>query len=354
LPSRDNRKPQQGGEFSKLDERQRAMKKKQVISQILLLYMAIAAMLFLFISTLTLLTTPNGYDMVAVISNLFVNLPLFVIPGLIDYGTIRFLHARVWKSANISHIILDVVIVSAITGSMSFVSAHVFSSPNPLAQVAAFLMMNCIIVLFIELLLYHNAQMKNEKRIIEMEKEKAVYQLNALKNQVNPHFLFNSLNVLASLTYQNPAFANTFAKKFANVYRYILTTSENQTVELKEELDFVRTYLYLEKMRFAESLKVSIEDNTALRHSRVIPVSIQTLVENALKHNVASEQQPLNVIIHIGEDGVTVSNNIQLRNNVQRTGTGLANLQRQYAISGQEIAITKIDNKFIVFLPYLI
>lgn len=107
-------------------------------------------------------------------------------------------------------------------------------------------------------------------------------------------------------------------------------------------------------MRFAESLKVTIEDNTALHHSQVIPVSIQTLVENALKHNVASEQQPLNVVIHVGEKGVTVSNNIRLRNNVQRTGTGLINLQRQYAIYGQEIAITKIDNRFIVFLPYFI
>ncbi|WP_455673093.1 sensor histidine kinase [Phocaeicola sp.] len=329
------------------------MKKKQVVLQILLLCMAIAVMLFLFISTLTLLTTPNGYDMAAVISNLFVNLPLFVIPGLIDYGIICFLHSRVWKSANISHIILDAIIVSVITGSMSFVSAHIFSSPNPPAQIAAFLMMNCIIVLFIELLLYHNAQMRNEKRIVEIEKEKAIYQLNALKNQVNPHFLFNSLNVLASLTYQNPACANTFAKKFANVYRYILTTSESQSVELEEELNFVRTYLYLEKMRFAESLKVTIEDNTALHHSQVIPVSIQTLVENALKHNVASEQQPLTIIIHIGEDGVTVSNNILLRNNVQRNGTGLTNLQRQYAISGQEIIITKMDNEFIVFLPYL-
>lgn len=329
------------------------MKKHQVVSQILLLFMAVAAMLFLYITTFTLMTPNEGYDMVYIMYNLIVNLPLFIIPGLIDYGIIRFLHTKVWKSSILGHILFDVIIVSIITGSMSFISAHIFSSPNPLYQVSAFLMINSIIVLFIELLLYHNAQMNNEKTIMEIEKEKALYQLNALKSQVNPHFLFNSLNVLASLTYQDPSLANTFAKKFANVYRYILTTSESQTVDLINELNFVKTYVYLEEMRFVRSLKVRIIDNAKYHNAQVIPVSIQTLVENAIKHNIATEAQPLEIIITVEKEGVKVCNNIQLRSNINKTGMGLKNLQHQYTLSGQKIRISNSDRTFNVFLPYL-
>ena len=183
------------------------------------------------------------------------------------------------------------------------------------------------------------------------EKEKALYQLYALKTQVNPHFLFNSLNVLASLTYESPELANKFVKKLSAVYRYILTTSQNPTVNLSDEMRFASTYLYLEKMRHGDSLLVDIRETPNMGTRQIIPVSVQMLIENALKHNTATPDKPLTILIEEGVNGVTVSNNIQRRNNVNNTGVGLKNLRKQYELHHLQIIISENDNRFTVFLP---
>lgn len=104
-----------------------------------------------------------------------------------------------------------------------------------------------MVVSLIEIFLYHKSQLENEMKLNIAEKEKAVYQFETLKNQINPHFLFNSLNVLSSLAYQDAEKANLFAKKLSSVYRYLLATHERETVTLQEEMQFVDSYLYLEK-----------------------------------------------------------------------------------------------------------
>ena len=212
---------------------------------------------------------------------------------------------------------------------------------------------NSLFVLLLELLIYTQDQIEYERKIMAAEKEKALYQLYALKTQVNPHFLFNSLNVLASLTYESPELANKFVKKLSAVYRYILTTSQNPTVNLSEEMRFVSTYLYLEKMRHGNSLLVEIKEMPNMGTRQIIPVSVQVLVENALKHNIATPDKPLTILIEEGMNGVTVSNNIQRRNNVNNTGVGLKNLRKQYELHHQQIIISNSNNEFMVFIPYI-
>ena len=189
--------------------------------------------------------------------------------------------------------------------------------------------------------------------IIRQQNERRKSEMDALQSQINPHFLFNSLNVLASLAYQDTEKTNRFAKKLSTVYRYLLTTHGRATVTVQEELSFVESYLYLEHIRFGDALHVEIEDDLRNHHCLVIPASIQMLVENALKHNISTKKSPLIVHISIGNERITVRNNLQLRNYVASNGAGLKNLQRQYALYGTLVEILKDEKEFVVKLPFV-
>ena len=220
---------------------------------------------------------------------------------------------------------------------------------------------NAIVVLLLSLYLYVKYQMESQQRLSCMEKEKMRYQFEALKNQVNPHFLFNSLNVLASLAYQDADKTNLFTKKLAEVYRYQLKTSDHQTVSLEEELRFTKAFLYLEEIRFGNALQVIIDDAAdetdaadGKKSARVIPASLQMLVENAIKHNIATTSSPLVIHISISGKSIIVSNNLQLRPYVgSKNGIGLANLRNQYALHDEHLKIQKNEKEFIVELPYI-
>lgn len=212
---------------------------------------------------------------------------------------------------------------------------------------------NGIITLFIGIFLYDRQQTENQRRMLEMERDKMRYQFEALKNQINPHFLFNSLNVLASLAYHDADKTNLFAKKLAEVYRYLIVTRDRQTVELNEELQFVEAYLYLERIRFGKAAQVSITDHHTCKNTYVIPASLQMLMENAVKHNISTLKSPLLIHITIDDKKVRVSNNLQSRSYTVKNGVGLENLRRQYRLQGKEIVVTKNDREFVVELPIL-
>lgn len=311
-------------------------------------------MLFLFTSTFALLSNHDGNQLSVVIKNMSVNIPICIAGGCVDYYIIKFLHKKLKNRLQSGIIILDIFLISLIMGIMISVCVWIWSHHLlSVTQIFSFLTWNSLFVLLLELLIHTQEQMSYERKIMTAEKEKALYQLYALKNQVNPHFLFNSLNVLASLTYESPELANKFVKKLSAVYRYILTTSQNPTVNLSDEMRFASTYLYLEKMRHGDSLLVDIRETPNMGTRQIIPVSVQMLIENALKHNTATPDKPLTILIDEGANGVTVSNNIQRRNNVNNTGVGLKNLRKQYELHHQQIIISENDNRFTVFLPYL-
>lgn len=311
-------------------------------------------MLFLFTSTFALLSNHDGNQLSVVINNMSVNIPICIAGGCVDYYIIKFLHKKLKGSLQSGIIILDIFLISLIMGIIISVCVWIWSHHLlSVTQFFSFLTWNSLFVLLLELLIHTQEQMEYERKIMTAEKEKALYQLYALKTQVNPHFLFNSLNVLASLTYESPELANKFVKKLSAVYRYILTTSQNPTVNLSDEMRFASTYLYLEKMRHGDSLLVDIRETPNMGTRQIIPVSVQMLIENALKHNTATPDKPLTILIEEGVNGVTVSNNIQRRNNVNNTGGGLKNLRKQYELHHLQIIISENDNRFTVFLPYL-
>ena len=188
-----------------------------------------------------------------------------------------------------------------------------------------------------------------------LQKEKVESQLEALRNQANPHFLFNSLNVLSSLVHADPDKAEEFINKFASVYRYVLNIQDKNLVTLKEELDFLNSYLYLQKIRFREGLEIEINLNKELEEHYVLPFSLQFMVENAIKHNIVSKDLPLKVNIYFKDDKICVTNNIQLRNNEdETTGMGLKNLQQRYFLLANVMPEYEQKNEeFVVCIPLL-
>ncbi len=276
-----------------------------------------------------------------------INLPFCIAIGLIDFGIIYVIYERFKSRSNIIRISIDMALTTFlcvfITGSANYLLS---STSDFMKSSVPIIPWNWIIVLQIEIFFYNLRQ-------TEMEKEKAQYQFKLLKNQMNPHFLFNSLNVLASLAYQDAGKTNQFAKKLSSVYRYLLTTYERHTVTLEEELTFVKSYLYLENIRFGNTLHVEIGDSSGKSNRTVIPASVQMLVENAIKHNINTEKSPLTVHVLIDDTTIVVSNNLQLRNSVNQNGTGLQNLRRQYALYNKHIEIVRSEKEFIVRMPFI-
>lgn len=192
------------------------------------------------------------------------------------------------------------------------------------------------------------------RRVQKLNEEKLQYQYQTLKNQVNPHFLFNSLNTLSSLVYTDPKVADDFIQKLASSYRYILDNNQNNLVPLSNELKFVKEYFYLHQLRGQEKFQLQMHEFP--NHFFILPVSIQLLVENALKHNAATKESPL--IIKISREGVDyilVSNNKQA---IQELGnspqTGLKNLgERVQQICGKELIILETMDHYSVKIPLM-
>ncbi len=185
-----------------------------------------------------------------------------------------------------------------------------------------------------------------------LKKEQISARYETLKNQINPHFLFNSLNVLASLVHKDANQAEHFIRQLSTVYRYILESRDKELASLEEELQILRAYLFLMNIRFGESLQTDIRIPEPLE-GQVAPLTLQMLVENALKHNEASKAHPLRIEIFREKDYLVVRNNLQPKNTLpESTGVGLANISARYrVISGKEVLITDNDGFFTVRVP---
>ncbi len=191
----------------------------------------------------------------------------------------------------------------------------------------------------------------NEERY---KKESIHYQYKALKNQVNPHFLFNSLNSLTQLVYTDQKQAVKFIKQLSDVYRYVLEHKDNELVLLAEELEFANNYIFLQKIRHDKNLHVDVLVNHSST-SRVVPMSIQILVENAIKHNEVSEENPLTIEISNDDEYVIVKNNLQRIKVIQNSdGIGLSAIQRQYErLINKPIIRIENEKEFIIKVPII-
>ena len=188
----------------------------------------------------------------------------------------------------------------------------------------------------------------------KLKEEKLIFQYETLKNQVNPHFLFNSLNTLSSLVGSSPERAERFIQKLSSIYRYVLEYREIDTVDLTSEIAFVKDYFYLQQTRDEDKISLMIDIPEPTRY-RILPMSLQLLVENALKHNAATREKPLKISISQSGNFIEVKNNLQKKMSMEPTPKiGLKNLsERVKYITKTELVVNETATEFKVIVPII-
>ena len=187
----------------------------------------------------------------------------------------------------------------------------------------------------------------------KLKREQLALQYETLKSQVNPHFLFNNLNSLTSLISSNPEKAIDFVKKLSEVYRYVLDQKDHELVALETELKFVESYIYLHQIRFGTNLEVKM--NIEAKGFKVIPLSVQLLVENAIKHNEISDKKPLLIRLYTNDDQyLIVENVLQKKSGSEGSGMGIQNISDRYGFfTDKKVLITFNSERFKVSIPLL-
>jgi sensor histidine kinase YesM len=196
---------------------------------------------------------------------------------------------------------------------------------------------------------------ENAVRTAQLEKEKVQVQLDSLKNQISPHFLFNSLSSLDSLIDDNPALARQFLQQLSKVFRYVLQHKDKAQVPLETELAFIKNYVSLLKIRFDGQFMVKYTIDDEALDQQIVPVTLQILIENAIKHNTISEAQPLIVVISASDGYLNVSNPIQRKRQVETSNRqGLENLKLLYSyLCSQPVLVEEDAATFRVRVPLL-
>jgi hypothetical protein len=188
----------------------------------------------------------------------------------------------------------------------------------------------------------------------KLKRENVTARYESLKNQVNPHFLFNSFNALTNLVYENQDLAAKFIKQLSEVYRYVLDTRDRELVTKEEELKFLESYLFLQKIRFGDNLQIAIQLDNVKTHFP--PLVLQMLIENAIKHNIVAAEQPLSIKIYEADHYIVIENKLQRKKvlSEESAGVGLSNIRLRYEfLSDQKVVVEALHDKFIVRLPVI-
>ncbi len=257
-------------------------------------------------------------------------------------------------------VILTVLSVYILNKFFYSVKNLIDSGPRPMGHRDEFdytnffvsaLVVGCVLIIR---LIYQKQRIDLENE--SLRREALQSQFESLKNQLSPHFLFNSLTALKTLIREAPETAQNYVNNLSKALRYTLQSNEKKLVTLKEEMVFMESYLYLIRLRFDTNLTVFIGIKDKYLLHRLPPLTIQTLVENAIKHNEISKEKPLAInIITTDNEKLAVWNNIQSKiTEEEGTGIGLTNLSKQFLLlKGEDIVISKQDNQFRVEVPLI-
>ena len=253
-------------------------------------------------------------------------------------------------------IVVDVIVVNTfwfgITQGVAI--GQLFSSPFGMYTMTVELIIGLLIYLITLSRFFTRDLKKYYKRVAEVENQLTQYRYDTLKNQLNPHFLFNSLNTLSGLIYIDVDKADAFIHRLSKLYRYILEIQRVEVVPIETELELAQDFLYLNNIRFNQYVETSI--NLDSKEGYLVPMSLQLLIENAFKHNIISESSPLNIEISREGDYIQVKNNVQLKLEKEPSHElGLNNLKERYAVlTDKLVKIEESEGYFTVQVPILI
>ena len=202
---------------------------------------------------------------------------------------------------------------------------------------------------------YMSRLRQTEIEAAQLKKENLEAQFEALRSQINPHFLFNCLNALSTLVYRDAEVSAKFIAQLSNVYRYLLYNQEKKLVTLQDEMAFLESYLFLLKIRFGENIEIRKEIDEKYEYFHVPPAALQMLIENAIKHNIVSSRNPLRIDILCLNGFVEVTNNLQEKTvKEESTHIGLENIRKRYEfLTEKKITISKTETDFRVSIPLI-
>jgi len=253
-------------------------------------------------------------------------------------------------------IIVAITVSTVITLIVHFIDLYSEGLLSVLVNNALiFSVVNIILITILEALIFFNDSKVAGIRAEKLEMELAQIKFEVLKNQINPHFMFNSLNVLSGLIESDLTNAQKFIDEFSLIYRYVLETIEKPIVTLHDELSFVRSYIFLQQMRYGNDLQINIEIAANLLHMYLPPLSLQTVLENAIKHNIINTKNPLIISIFNSDEYIYVRNNIQIKiSNVYSSGVGQDNMIKRYAFICEKVPEFKVETShYLVKLPLI-
>lgn len=227
--------------------------------------------------------------------------------------------------------------------------------PDALLSYIASLIMSALVMTLYEATSFYVQLQRTVAEKAELERQNIESQLEGLRNQVNPHFLFNSLNTLIYLIPEDPEKAVRFVQQLSKVYRYVLESRDSKLIPLSEELDFLKSYIFLLKERFGDNLQVDIKDLERKNDTAIVPLTLQMLFENAIKHNVISTGKPLHIEVFAENGHLVVRNNLQKKNQVMdSTGVGLQNIKDRYRmLTEKEVEVITSQQYYTVALPVI-
>lgn len=298
-----------------------------------------------------------------------VGIPFILFFGFVVRTVDRFLDRRLPFEQNIPlRIVVQILLTFSIIITIrtigflilqeyfvSYIDIHVTRELLVLGTFTGFL---AVAALTLSIFGYHfvirwkQGEVRNER----LQREKAQVHYDNLKNQLNPHFLFNSLTSLNSLIFENPQLASDFLQQLSKVYRYLLDNKERNLVPVSKEAKFVAHYINLLKTRFDGALSVEFEVASDVSEKEIAPVTLQVLIENAIKHNITQKDKPLLVRIYSeGGNYLVVENNLQKKSFIEHsTKQGLSNLRNMYKyITDTEIIVEQDEKKFAVKIPLI-
>ncbi len=258
-------------------------------------------------------------------------------------------------AGTIASVLIALVIIAITARGLAGLRGSAVSLPMKLTTMYA-TRINLFLHIINALFVFIGNLRQKEVEAEALKRSTAQAQLQIIRNQINPHFLFNNLNVLSGLLVKDNPEANEFVESFAAVYRYLLSNQDKELVSLRSELEFIQPYIFLLTKRFPESLSISLYVQEGEKEKRIVPGALQLLIENAIKHNILSKQFPLVIDISVnGNNSLVVSNNLQIKSPVEpSTQIGLNNIRQRYELStGQTITIKKDDRIFSVHLPLI-
>jgi two-component system, LytTR family, sensor kinase len=254
-------------------------------------------------------------------------------------------------------IVYTILVATFLSFLLSFVfEGCTFDRPHVMGSIMTSIIPTFLVTSIYESVYFFQEWKKNIQQTEALAKETIISQFEVLKSQVDPHFLFNSLNTLAALIDEENEPAQKYLEQLSDVYRYVLISKDKTTVTLAEELAFLESYIYLNKTRFRDNLVVENSISAEYHKYMVAPLTLQMLVENAIKHNIISKEKPLTIRLSPGENEyISVENNIQEKTTMEKsTKVGLQNIINRYNfLTSKRIEILNNSELFTVRIPLL-